>query len=82
MPSVRRVGEKIFKENFYEAEYQEQPELLSTIRVPKNLLYLTDRLPKPIYDSTERRSGKGRQAEIDELKRRTHDNQDLPNLRH
>ena len=25
--------------------------LLSTIRVPKNLLYLTDRLPKPAYDS-------------------------------
>jgi hypothetical protein len=24
--------------------------LLSTIRVPKNLLYLTDRLPKPNYD--------------------------------
>jgi hypothetical protein len=25
--------------------------LLSTIRVPKNLLYLTDRLPKPAYES-------------------------------
>ena len=25
-------------------------ELLQTIRVPKNLLYLTDRLPKPKYD--------------------------------
>ena len=25
--------------------------LLSTIRVPKNLLYLTDRLPKPNYDA-------------------------------
>lgn len=29
--------------------------LLSTIRVPKNLLYLTDRLPKPAYDSDDRR---------------------------
>ena len=28
--------------------------LLSTIRVPKNLLYLTDRLPKPAYDSDAR----------------------------
>jgi hypothetical protein len=29
--------------------------LLSTIRVPKNLLYLTDRLPKPMYDSDDRK---------------------------
>lgn len=24
--------------------------MLQTIRIPKNLLYLTDRLPKPSYD--------------------------------
>lgn len=32
-----------------------QNELLSTIRVPKNLLYLTDRLPKPSYDQSPTR---------------------------
>jgi len=35
-------------------------ELLSTIRVPKNLLYLTDRLPKPHYHelNNKRKQGK------------------------
>ncbi len=28
--------------------------MLSTIRVPKNLMYLTDRLPKPQYVSVEK----------------------------
>jgi hypothetical protein len=52
---VRRQGEKIFKEEFYDDIYVSKFELLSTIRVPKNLLYLTDRLPKPHYDSSEKR---------------------------
>ena len=53
MPAVIKMGEKLFQDQFYE-DFNPQPELLSTIRVPKNLLYLTDRLPKPNYDSTER----------------------------
>jgi len=43
--------------------------LLSTIRVPKNLLYLTDRLPKPLYDSDERR----RREQEELLRRRTYE---------
>ena len=51
---------------------------MSTIRVPKNLLYLTDRLPKPMYDSTE----KLRHRSLDEeKKRRTQKDPDqLPNI--
>ena len=32
--------------------------MLSTIRVPKNLMYLTDRLPKPQYVSAEKEARK------------------------
>lgn len=84
MPAVVKMGTKIFKDEFYEEEYIPQMDLLSTIRVPKNLLYLTDRLPKPIYDSVEKKSGRSRQAEIDDLKRRTHDQKEgrpLPNMK-
>jgi NIMA (never in mitosis gene a)-related kinase len=55
MPSVRKIGERLFGAAFFFAnEGLEQPDLLNTIRVPKNLLYLTDRLPKPSYHSYER----------------------------
>lgn len=51
--------------------------LLSTIRVPKNLLYLTDRLPKPNYDKEDQR-----RRENDELKkRRTYEGSQLPELK-
>ena len=43
----------MFPDDFEDVE--PQMNLLSTIRVPKNLLYLTDRLPKPAYGSDERR---------------------------
>ena len=45
------MGEQLFMDDFYD-DVEDSPknnELLSTIRVPKNLLYLTDRLPKPTY---------------------------------
>ena len=46
MPAVVRMGEQLFMDGFYEdVEDLSQNQLLSTIRVPKNLLYLTDRLP-------------------------------------
>ena len=50
MPVVKKKCEKLFPEDFF---FDEEPQmnLLSTIRVPKNLLYLTDRLPKPNYDA-------------------------------
>lgn len=54
MPIVRKKIEKLFPNEIFDDEKGEL-NLLSTIRVPKNLLYLTDRLPKPQYDSDERR---------------------------
>lgn len=50
MPIIKKKCEKLFPEDFF---FDEEPQmnLLSTIRVPKNLLYLTDRLPKPNYDA-------------------------------
>ena len=39
-------------------------ELLSTIRVPKNLLYLTDRLPKPHYHELNNKRKQGRTFSI------------------
>lgn len=53
MPIVKKRIEKYFPdENFF---YDSHSALLSTIRVPKNLLYLTDRLPKPNYESVEKK---------------------------
>ena len=68
MPAVVHMGEQLFLDDFYD-DIEESPihnELLSTIRVPKNLLYLTDRLPKPMYE----RSAKNRSVE-EESKSRT-----------
>ena len=53
MPIIRKKIEKLFPGEFEEQD--PQLNLLSTIRVPKNLLYLTDRLPKPAYDSDARK---------------------------
>ena len=49
MPIIKKRIEKLFpsQDEFYDS----QSSLLNTIRVPKNLLYLTDRLPKPSYES-------------------------------
>jgi len=85
MPAVRRMGEKLFGTSFYEGNYEaQQQELLSTIRVPKNLLYLTDRLPKPHYDRVTAKNNRSRDRndEIEDLKRRTHEprNESLPEL--
>ena len=54
MPAVIKMSEKLFKDQYFD-DFTPNNELLSTIRVPKNLLYLTDRLPKPHYDSEVRR---------------------------
>ena len=54
MPIVRKKIEKLMLSDHFDDQNTEL-NLLSTIRVPKNLLYLTDRLPKPQYDSDERR---------------------------
>lgn len=57
MPVIKKMCQRIFKEDAFEEECQwTQAELLSTIRVPRNLLYLTDKLPKPSYESCSRRS--------------------------
>ena len=69
MPAVIHMGEQLFLDDFYDdiEESPAQNELLSTIRVPKNLLYLTDRLPKPMYD----RNIKNRSVEDGESKSKT-----------
>jgi hypothetical protein len=57
MAVVRKMSQRLFKEDaLNEEEGWSNPELLSTIRVPRNLLYLTDKLPKPSYgrDSSRR----------------------------
>lgn len=44
------MGDRLFGRDFFSSiDSSHQTELLNTIRVPKNLLYLTDRLPKPKY---------------------------------
>ena len=56
---------------------------MNTIRVPKNLLYLTDRLPKPNYKEAEKRK---RMEEEEKLRRKTHENgsmlPDIKNAKH
>jgi hypothetical protein len=66
MPLVKKRIEKLFPEEQF---FNSESNLLSTIRVPKNLLYLTDRLPKANY--AEQR--KWRQDEEEKFKRKTHD---------
>ena len=53
MPIVRKKMDKLFPRDSFD-DSEPQMNLLSTIRVPKNLLYLTDRLPTPMYDSDDR----------------------------
>lgn len=68
MPVIRSKVEKLFPgENF--EDFDTQLNLLSTIRVPKNLLYLTDRLPKPNYDSDHQK----RREQEELLRRRTYE---------
>ena len=53
--------------------------MLNTIRVPKNLLYLTDRLPKPNYDQATR----DKRDREEGLRRKTHEgSQMLPDINH
>ena len=66
MPTIRKRLDKYFPEEQF---FESQSALLSTIRVPKNLLYLTDRLPKPNYDN----SAKKRREEEEKNRRKTHD---------
>lgn len=66
MPAVVKIGEKLFADDFYSENTTSNIELLNTIKVPKNLLYLTDRLPKPKYDSAE----KVRHRSLEDEKRR------------
>jgi len=74
MPVIRKMSQRLFKEDPFEEESQwSNAELLSTIRVPRNLLYLTDKLPKPTYDSSSRKSLTKAQHSNEKLNRRTQD---------
>jgi hypothetical protein len=68
MPIIRKRIEKLFPEDFL-YDTQNSLNLLNTIKVPKNLLYLTDRLPKPNYTSEEKR----RREQEELLRRRTYE---------
>jgi len=68
--------ERLFPDNDFDTT-ETQLNLLSTIRVPKNLLYLTDRLPKPNYGSESRKMRN--QDEL--IRRRTYEaSQTLPDI--
>jgi len=54
MKVIKKKVEKLFPDDDFDS-LEPQFNLLSTIRVPKNLLYLTDRLPKPNYGSESRK---------------------------
>lgn len=76
MKIIKKKIEKLFPDNDFDS-LEPQPNLLSTIRVPKNLLYLTDRLPKPNYGSESRKMRN--QDEI--MRRRTYEaSQTLPDI--
>ena len=83
MPAVVRMGEQLFLDDFYD-DVEDSPiqnQLLSTIRVPKNLLYLTDRLPKPMYQgSTSSTSNIRNRSNDEETKRRTQEPPDQKRL--
>ncbi len=66
---MKKRIEKYFPDenNFFDT----RSTLLNTIRVPKNLLYVTDRLPKPNYGSST--MGSIRKDEEEKLRRKTHD---------
>lgn len=66
MSIVKKRMEKYFPDQFAD---DIQNSLLNTIRVPKSLLYLTDRLPKPKYEDIEKK--KRLQEELN--KRKTYD---------
>ena len=69
-PAVVRMGEQLFMDDFYD-DIEDSPgqnQLLSTIRVPKNLLYLTDRLPQASYNNESKLRNR---STDEETKRRT-----------
>ena len=59
------MGERLFKDFYDDFDSPQQNQLLSTIRVPKNLLYLTDRLPKPSYDTDSTRNLKKKTESVE-----------------
>lgn len=50
MPSVIRRMESCFPTQSLFEDEDEENILMKTIRVPKNLMYLTERLPKSCYE--------------------------------
>lgn len=82
MPAVKKMGERLFKDFYDEFDPPQQNQLLSTIRVPKNLLYLTDRLPKPSYDQDTHPQGFKKKTESVEKRKPTEDEEiKMPELK-
>jgi NIMA (never in mitosis gene a)-related kinase len=67
LPVVQSKIQHLFPEDFFCDSDEKTFNLLSTIRVPKNLLYLTDRLPKANYKTEEPSRREGQEL----LKRKT-----------
>ena len=76
MSVTKKKIEKLFPHNDFD-NLEPQLNLLSTIRVPKNLLYLTDTLPKPNYSSDTHKMSEAEEL----LRRRTYEgSQMLPDI--
>lgn len=59
------MTEKLFGLGSYRDDIEDtQMQLLQTIKVPKNLLYLTDRLPKPHYEVEKAQQKKSKKSKI------------------
>lgn len=72
LPFVKEKIEKLFPEDFFSPESPKM-DMLNTVRIPKNLLYLTDRLPKPDYgEETLRKMNE------EKVRRRTYENSEPP----
>ena len=78
MNIVKNKIKWLFPDEVFDDDNDKQANLLSTIRVPKNLLYLTDHLPKPTYDSEKRKI----KMKEENLRRRTYEgsSQLLPDI--
>ncbi len=56
-PTFSKKFEKYFPEDHLAYQNEQQNVLLKTIKFPKNLMYLSDRLPKQNYKSNHHGSG-------------------------
>ncbi len=78
MPSVAKRIESYFPEAGLFDDEDEENILMKTIRVPKNLMYLTERLPKSCYEDDEMARVSGKKSQ--RLKTSDMSHVSLPNI--